>query len=194
MIKNDVLLNIVTLTTTAASNSPCQSKRGAAIFDGEGIVLAAGFNDQPRPFVCDGSHACKANCGRTAIHAEQAAILNCAEISPDTSMIHVKAMYGVPCHSGPPSCLECSKIILASGVQWMHLLSSPNAQMLPGSEVVGTVRGFLDDLRLGDLQIRRYSAEQFHWLTAEYSKRITLLVGDAKSQPSACERKELEIP
>jgi hypothetical protein len=57
----------------------------------------------------------------------------------------------------------------------MHLLHDPEAQMLPGAEVVGHVEGLLSDGRSGVLDIRRYSAVHFHWLTAEYFHRIQLI-------------------
>ena len=88
-------------------------------------------------------------------------------------MLHVKAQDGKACASMAPSCLECSKLILASGISWMHLLHHPSAQMLPGAEVVAYVDG-ID----GPLQVRCYSAQHFHWLTAEHYHRIDLRILD----------------
>lgn len=156
----------------AAKKSPCQSKRGAILVDQQCRLLASGFNDQPYPFVCNGSDECKAKCGKTAIHAEQMAILNAPHpLPPGNSMLHVKISNGRPTASMAPSCLECSKLMLAAGVSWMHLLHHPNAQLLPGAEVVGEVEGVE-----GPLQVRCYSAQHFHWLTAEYFHHINLIV------------------
>ena len=58
----------------------------------------------------------------------------------------------------------------------MHLLHDPVAQMLPGAVVEGEVEGFLSDGNLGMLQVRRYSAVHFHYLTAEYYHRIELVL------------------
>ena len=58
----------------------------------------------------------------------------------------------------------------------MHLLHDPAAQILPGAVVVGEVEGFLSDGTSGVLQLRRYSAADFHFLTAEYFHRIDLIV------------------
>jgi len=57
----------------------------------------------------------------------------------------------------------------------MHLLHDPVAQMLPGAMAVGEVEGFRSDGTIGMLQVRRYSAVDFHRLTAEYSHRIELI-------------------
>jgi len=161
---------------TAAMKSPCQSKRGVVIASNEGRLVSEGFNQQPYPFRCDGSDECKRNCGKTAVHAEQAAILSAKESLIGTWMLHVKAKDSTPCASMAPSCMECAKLILQSGIAWMHLLHDPQAQMLPGAEVVGHVWGFLSDGHLGNLQIRRYSAAHFHWLTATYAHCIDLIL------------------
>ncbi|HXI90506.1 MAG TPA: hypothetical protein VNO24_10880 [Blastocatellia bacterium] len=58
----------------------------------------------------------------------------------------------------------------------MHLLHDPVAQMLPSAVIVGEVEGLRSDGALGLLQIRRYSAAHFHWLTAEYFHHIELLL------------------
>lgn len=105
----------------AAFESPCQSKRGAVIW-GKGGVVSIGRNHQPQPFPCDGSDRCKENCGKTAIHAEQSAILKTEPaLIIGSQMLHVKVEDGKLVPSGPPSCLECSKLILESGIAYMWL-------------------------------------------------------------------------
>lgn len=167
--------------TSAAMLSPCQSKRGVVIASPEGDLISHGYNDQPSPFVCDGSDECKRKCGKTAVHAEQAAIITACGSITGCWMLHVKAKQGKPCASMAPSCLECSKLILVSEIAWMYLLHDPEAQMLPGAVVVGTCEGFKTDGTLGELQIRRYSARDFHKLTAECWHRIHLNEGELKS-------------
>lgn len=156
-----------------AMKSPCQSKRGVVIADSEGDLISEGYNHQPEPFICDGSDACKKFCGKTAVHAEQAAIIAARTDVRGGWMLHVKAKDGKPCASMAPSCLECSKLILESGIAWMHLLHEPRAQMLPGAEVVGQVKGWTVE-GLAMLDIRRYSAQHFQWLTAEFFHHIEL--------------------
>lgn len=163
---------------SVAMVSPCKSKRGVVISSADGRLIGEGFNHQPYPFICDGSDRCKANCGKTAIHAEQAAILKARESLGGAWMLHVKANGGFPCASAAPSCLECSKLILESGIAWMHLLHDPTAQLLPGAEVVGKVSGWISAASLGLLDVRRYSVQHFHWLTAEYFHRIELKLAE----------------
>lgn len=162
--------------TRIAMLSPCQSKRGVVVSSNDGRLISSGFNDQPLPFRCDGSDTCKRNCGKTAIHAEQSAVLSAREPLSKAWMLHVKAKAGKPCASMAPSCLECSKLILYSGLDWMHLVHDPAAQLLAGAVVVGECEGFKSDGSFGTLQIRRYSAVEFHYLTAEYWHHMTLFV------------------
>lgn len=166
---------VVERAVEVAMQSPCQSKRGVVIWSGDSFI-SSGFNHQPKPFVCDGTDRCKLNCGKTAIHAEQMAILHGGASPRGASMLHVKAYYGVPCASMAPSCLQCSKLILYSGIAWMYLIHSSVAQMLPGAEVVGSTLGY-GEQSYEELQIRRYSAVDFHRLTAEWSHRIELVRG-----------------
>lgn len=157
----------VNLAVEEAMLSPCRSKRGVVIVDADSVLISSGFNHQPFPFQCDGSEACNRSCGKTAIHAEQAAILSAKRDIAGAVMLHVKAIDGKPVASMSPSCLECSKLILKSGIAWMLLLHNPEAQMLPGASKVGEIDG---------LDIRQYSAQHFHWLTAEYHHRIELIL------------------
>lgn len=176
MIDSIALQSWIDEAVAAAMLSPCQSKRGVVIANRHSKLISSGFNDQPYPFRCDGTENCKRTCGKTAVHAEQRALINCGAPLRGAWMLHVKAKQHKPCASMAPSCLECSKLILASGIAWMHLLHDPQAQMLPGAEVVGEAEGFLSSGDLGTLQIRRYSAAHFHWLTAEYYHHIELSI------------------
>lgn len=182
---------VVERAVEVAMQSPCLSKRGVVVwFDGN--FISSGFNHQPAPFICDGSERCKRDCGKTAIHAEQMAILHGnPTLLRGASMLHVKAKDGLPCASMAPSCLQCSKLILASGIAWMHLAHDPCGQKL-GAETVGTVRGWKSDGGIGDLEIRRYSAARFHWLTADgfhgiklsYPTKVATLAGLEPATPT----------
>ena len=176
MSESAILQDWVDEAVRMAMRSPCQSKRGAVIAGRGGSFISSGFNHQPFPFECDGSERCKSKCGKTAIHAEQSAILAAHNSVSGGWMLHAKAKQNKPCASMSPSCLECSKLILVSGIAWMHLLHDPVAQMLPGAVVVGQVEGFASSGELGTLQVRRYSAQHFHWLTAEYAHHIELIL------------------
>lgn len=165
--ENRALITWVDYAVSVAKRSPCQSKRGVVIADRDSRIIGEGYNHQPFPFQCDGSDRCKKSCGKTAIHAEQAAILGASEPLEGAIMLHVKTVDGKPVASMAPSCLECSKLILKSGIAWMLLLHDPSAQMLPGAKTVANFYG---------LDIRQYSAQHFHWLTAEYWHRIELIL------------------
>lgn len=107
----------------ASLRSPCKSKRGVVIWNRQTGLVSEGCNAPPIPFKCDGTDACKASCSKTAVHAEQAAILAIpAEQEYPLEMIHVKTVNGEAVPSDKPSCWQCSKLILQSKIQYMWLL------------------------------------------------------------------------
>ena len=108
----------------AGSRSPCaKSKRGVVIWHRAAVVSASsGHNAQPPGFECDGSVECRANCGKLCEHAEASALRSLA--SPPhlhgvrtklCDMVHAKVIDGELVPSGPPSCWQCSRAILADG-------------------------------------------------------------------------------
>jgi deoxycytidylate deaminase len=110
--------HIIQFAVEASVNSPCRSKRGAAIFKGEDLV-SVGWNHKPKGFVCDGSDTCKSMCSLDAIHAEQSALLG-RNVS-GAEMLHVKTVDGELVPSGGPSCLQCSKLIIEARLDAMWL-------------------------------------------------------------------------
>lgn len=113
--------HIIRFAVEASKCSPCRSKRGVAIFRGDAL-MNTGHNYKPRPFVCDGSAACKATCRGEAIHAEQHALLiSGSYFAQDSEMLHVKTVDGELVPSGGPSCVECSKLMTAAGISAMWL-------------------------------------------------------------------------
>jgi len=94
--------------------SPCRSKRGVAVFFDQ-QVRGGGYNYKPGG-LCDGSEACKATCRDEAVHAEQQALLSLGRRANGCEMLHVKTVDGVLVPSGPPSCVQCSKLALAAGI------------------------------------------------------------------------------
>jgi deoxycytidylate deaminase len=111
---------------TVAAQSPCaKSQRGVLVFHSNGDIVGRGFNAQPKPFACDGSDACRASCAKLCEHAEQAALRNTGRIHPQVAvlhMLHVKVVHGEAVPSGPPSCWQCSRAILAAGISTVWLL------------------------------------------------------------------------
>jgi deoxycytidylate deaminase len=113
--------HVVEFAVEVAGWSPCRSKRGAVLFSGDDI-LGHGYNYKPRGFECDGSAACKATCRVEAIHAEQQALLAFNSKAGGAEMIHAKSVNGRLVPSGGPSCVQCSKFIVACGVEgvWLY--------------------------------------------------------------------------
>jgi deoxycytidylate deaminase len=111
--------HIIRFAIEASYSSPCRSKRGVAIFDGDNLV-SLGWNHKPKGFDCDRSAECKRTCGREAIHAEQMALVGSRHLN-GAQMIHVKTVDGVLVASGGPSCVECSKLILYARIAGMWL-------------------------------------------------------------------------
>jgi deoxycytidylate deaminase len=115
--------NVIDAAILAASKSPCQSKRGVVVFDEVDRILVTGWNHQPKFFECDGSDRCKSDCRQTAIHAEQDAIMRRSHSwhGHDAEMVHVKIVGGTLVPSGQPDCVQCSKLIMESGIVAMWL-------------------------------------------------------------------------
>ena len=138
--------NLLPQAAAVAVRSPCaKSKRGVLVFRSDGTILGRGCNAQPAPFNCDGSDACMASCAKLCEHAEQAALRDAGRIHPQAAvhLLHVKVVRGVAVPSGPPSCWQCSRAILAAGVSTVWLLHE------------GGVRG--------------YDAEDFHVQTLAHA-------------------------
>lgn len=122
---------LIKVAVEAARRSPCaKSKRGVVIADGE-LVLGIGCNAPPPGFVCEGSDACRAACAKVAVHAEQSALLRAVgeiqhleRTSPRAVAplaLHVKVVDNELVAGGGPSCVDCSKLLLAGGVMWVWL-------------------------------------------------------------------------
>jgi len=110
----------------AARKSKCKSQRGIVIWHREHGLISDGFNAPPKPFVCDSSEACRANCAKTALHAEQVALLKLHKLDKkipigECEMIHVKVVNDEAVVSDKPSCWQCSKLILEAGLKSMWL-------------------------------------------------------------------------
>ena len=113
-----------------ANESNCKSKRGVIIWNRKVGLISTGWNAPPKPLRCDGSEACRSNCAKTAVHAEQAALLGLPYVPTilanagglgECEMLHVKSVDGKAVFSEKPSCWQCSKLILASGLKSMWL-------------------------------------------------------------------------
>lgn len=109
----------IDLAIQASLLSPCGSKRGASIWICDKLVIT-GYNHKTAPFICDQSKKCRKLCPQDAVHAEQHALLH-AGVVFGMEMLHIKTVDGLLVPSMGPSCLQCSKLILASGIVGMWL-------------------------------------------------------------------------
>ena len=107
--------HVVDFAIEVSQWSPCLSKRGVVVFSGDDF-LSHGHNYKPDGFLCDGTAQCKATCRHEAIHAEQHALLFGPSYKRGADMLHVKTVDGRLVPSGGPSCVQCSKLALASGI------------------------------------------------------------------------------
>ena len=179
----------------AAARSPCQkSKRGASVYrmltdlvavDGERAerveqTYADGYNGPPWiwdgddpdfELACDGSEACRKSCGKRCVHAEQRALLalipTLSDYSSALRMVHVELGPDGRVMAGKgPSCIDCSKLILDSGIGgiWLYetapgvwFKDDKRAESPPGIWRYYTARAFHEATmtNLGIYQIRR---------------------------------------
>lgn len=65
---------------------------------------------------CTSDQACKSSCATFAIHAEQDVLLQAGREADGSEMLHLKTVDGAIVRSGPPSCVQCSKLMLQAGV------------------------------------------------------------------------------
>lgn len=125
--------NVIADAIRQAKLSPCRSKRGVAVFQGDTVFVSA-CNHQVPPRVCDGSPACKATCNQTAIHAEQACLIGSSRLLRGFDMLHVKVVDGALVPSGGPSCVQCSKLMVAAGIAGMWLYHAEGWRRYPIDE------------------------------------------------------------
>lgn len=107
-----------------ANYSLCgKSKRGVVIWNPRALQYVGGWNAPPMTFFCEGSETCEQFCGKLCVHAEQQALLKARDLlDKEVEMLHIKVVNFLPVPSDKPSCLECSKLILDSGIKAMWLL------------------------------------------------------------------------
>ncbi len=120
----------------AARPGCIKSRRSVVIFDPlRGVPVAAGRNAQPLPFRCDGSAACRRDCNKLCVHAEQVALseferggfswIDRSGSREHFQFVHVKSVDGELVPSGGPSCWQCSRAILESGLGGVWLYEKP---------------------------------------------------------------------
>jgi deoxycytidylate deaminase len=101
----------------ARKSTCCKSKRGVAIYCGARLVIAES-NSPPKGFRCGGDDACRASCNKVAVHAEERALLHWRPtFVGEYDLVHAKVgETGNLVTSGPPSCWQCSRMILDADI------------------------------------------------------------------------------
>jgi hypothetical protein len=127
----------------AARMSPCaKSKRGVAMVRRGAVddyILNAHFNSPPPPMACAGTEACKKDCSKICMHAEQRSMLVRPQLYPhalpaDLDLVHVKVGSSELVAGGPPSCWQCSRMILDQGYAgiWLYEAKATKLNYLCG--------------------------------------------------------------
>lgn len=151
LIKEPPRQVIVDLAVESANLSPCKkSKRGAVLYIPYEVVYGTGFNKPPGNLVCTGDKQCKVRCGKWCSHAESQAIKDailhgaCEQFCPKASpskvdlshydLLHIKTVDGKPVPSGPPSCWQCAREVLETGIEGVWLLHEEGWTYYSGQE------------------------------------------------------------
>ena len=184
--------SVVKAAIEVAKRSPCaKSKRGVVIYQSDAdepqyAITSAGFNGPPGLLHCDGSDACRRDCPKICMHAEERAML---QINRDEwvrygdggyhmqhlDLVHVKVVDGELVPGGGPSCWQCSRTIYDALIGGVWLFEEPRCtcgSVRPDlGHAVGCWLRPIDES--GDYQParwRRYSSEEFHRLTLAHER------------------------
>jgi len=135
------LLRVIPRVIDEARRSLCaKDRRGAGVWHRNYDHLSLGNNSPPSPFRCDGSDACKAACGKLAVHAEERALLRYLSAagnglgSTGMDVLHLRVVDGEPVTSGPPSCITCSRTILEAKAARVWLWHEEGWAMYPADD------------------------------------------------------------
>lgn len=107
-----------------ARDSRCdKSKRGVVVVK-NGSIIGRGTNNPPLDLPCVPEY-CRSICNMFCLHGEQNALLDTRRNGYDPSgsrIYHIKVKDSIQAPSGPPSCVQCSRIVLDEGVKDFVLL------------------------------------------------------------------------
>lgn len=141
--ERDVAQHWLGVAVNEALKSRCeQSQRGVIIVQNN-VLIGRGCNNPPLEMACV-PETCYKICAQYCVHAEQNAILNAADSHQlsGATMYHVRVKNHVVMPSKEPCCVECSKLVLQSGI---------------AEFVMKTEQG-----------VCRYAAQEFHELSLTY--------------------------
>lgn len=147
--------HVVDKVIEMAGRSGCLgSARGAVVFDPHTDALYfGGWNGPPAGRVCDASVACNAECGRRCVHAEARALrlvyasslfgdagfrgeagLAHPDLIGRLELVHGRAVDNRLVATGGPSCWQCSREVLDSGIAavWLYTRGGVEVEDAPG--------------------------------------------------------------
>ena len=114
----------IKLAAEETKNSRCsKSNRGVVIVKDDITLLGKGTNNPPNKVECL-TERCYEICNEYAVHAEQNAIIEALRNGRNiegSRMYHVKVKNDEIKYSGEPSCVQCSKLVLQTGIKYFVL-------------------------------------------------------------------------
>lgn len=154
-----ILRELDTIARALGVDSCRKSARRVIVFDPNTLrILGAGYNAPPCPLACDGSEACRRDCAKICIHAEQMAITrataeNKSQHLTGLELVHGKFVDGNLVAGGPPSCWQCSKLVLEVDLRGVWLYQTPES--LKRDDRIERIAP----------EWKFYNAVEFHWAT-----------------------------
>lgn len=142
----------------AALKSPClKSRRGVVLYrplSGTAwSFVSDGFNSPPGAFSCTGTDLCRRDCAKLCLHAEDRALRAAGTWTYGLTMLHVKVIDGKVVPGGPPSCWQCSRLVVEADIHGVWLYELPPGN-LTGHDLLHVVGNW-----------RFYTPEEFHLAT-----------------------------
>lgn len=108
----------IDLAVQEALKSRCSKSKRGVVISKEGDIIGRGANNPPLDMQCKPDY-CYQICNQYTVHGEQNAILDALRNGHELSgsrMYHIKVKEGEVRTSGQPSCVQCSKLVMQSGI------------------------------------------------------------------------------
>ena len=101
-----------------ALKSRCDKSNRGVVLVKDSAIIGRGSNNPPLAIQCIPDY-CRQICSQYCVHAEQNALFDALKKGYDVAgsrMYHIKVKDGEVKDSKKPCCVECSKMVLASGI------------------------------------------------------------------------------
>ena len=133
----DALALVLQATVREAIAGPCRKSRRGALLLADNM-LEIGVNRRADGRACTGSAACRASCAQICNHAEEAAVIGAMRRRARLENVHVLHV-AIGEDDKPrsdkiaPSCITCSRLMLAAGVSvvWLWGLTGARHEWCP---------------------------------------------------------------